>query len=76
MVAGFVGLALNVAFQAISMFIRGIDFGHTFDDNTILSLIFSIDYYIMIALYFLYMASIKTKKEDESNGTLGNTLDV
>lgn len=73
---GFVGLALNVAFQAISMFIRGIDFGHTFDDNTILSLIFSIDYYIMIALYFLYMASIKTKKEDESNGTLGNTLDV
>lgn len=47
---GFVGLALNVAFQAISMFIRGIDFGHTFDDNTILSLVFSIDYYIMIAL--------------------------
>lgn len=73
---GFVGLALNVAFQAISMFIRGIDFGHTFDDNTILSLIFSIDYYIMIALYFLYMVSIKTKKEVESNGTLGNTLDV
>lgn len=58
------------------MFIRGIDFGHTFDDNTILSLVFSIDYYIMIALYFLYMASIKTKKEDESNGTLGNALDV
>lgn len=58
------------------MFIRGIDFGHTFDDNTILSLVFSIDYYIMIALYFLYMASIKTKKEGENNGTLGNTLDV
>lgn len=73
---GFVGLALNVAFQAISVFIRGIDFGHTFDDNTILSLVFSIDYYIMIALYFLYMVSIKTKKEVESNGTLGNTLDV
>lgn len=51
-------------------------FGHTFDDNTILSIVFSIDYYIMIALYFLYMASIKTKKEGESNGTLGNTLDV
>lgn len=74
--AGFVGLALNVAFQAMSMFIRGIDMGHTFDNNTILSLVFSIDYYIMIALYFLYVSAIKTKKEEHANGTLGNTLDV
>lgn len=74
--AGFVGLALNVAFQTMSMFVRGIDMGHTFDNNTILSLVFSIDYYIMIALYFLYVSAIKTKKEEHANGTLGNALDV
>ena len=50
--------------------------GHTFDNNTILSLVFSIDYYIMIALYFLYVSAIKTKKEEHANGTLGNALDV
>lgn len=62
--AGFVGLILNVAFQVASMYIRGIDVANIFATNTILSLIFSIDYHIMIALYYMYTIAIKTKKKE------------
>lgn len=62
--AGFVGLILNILFQVASMYIRGLDVGNIFATNTILSLIFSIDYYIMIALYFMYTIAIKTKKKE------------
>lgn len=62
---GFLGLALNVVFQLASMFIKGQEV-KIFDSNTIFSLIFTIDYYIMIALYYLYVVMIKkSKKEDK-----------
>lgn len=62
--AGFLGLILNIAFQVASMYIRGIEVATIFASNTILSLIFSIDYYIMIALYYMYTITIKIKKKE------------
>lgn len=59
---GIVGLVINIVFQLASMFIRGQKL-EIFADNVIFSIIFSIDYYIMIALYFLYVCYIKSKKE-------------
>lgn len=59
---GFVGLAINFVFQLASMFIRGQGL-EIFADNVIFSIIFSIDYYIMIALCFMYVCYINNKKE-------------
>lgn len=59
--SGFLGLALNLLFQVCSLFIRGQDIA-IFENNTILSLVMSIDYYIMIALYFMYVVMIKKFK--------------
>lgn len=59
---GFLGLALNVLFQVASLYIRGKELA-IFADNVIFTIIFAIDYYIMIALYYMYMCLIKTKKE-------------
>lgn len=44
---------VNVLFQIISIYIKDIRF-KVFDDNTLLSLIFLIDMYIMLLLYYLY----------------------
>lgn len=59
---GIAGLALNFLFQVCSMFIRGQEIA-IFADNTIISLILSIDYYIMIALFYMYAVLINKKKE-------------
>lgn len=64
---GIVGLVLNFVFQLFSMFIRGQE-AIIFDDNTILSLVMTIDYYIMIALYYMYAILINKRKEDKQNG--------
>ena len=61
---GFVGVALNLLFQILSMFIRGQEM-KIFDSNTILSLVLSIDYYIMIALFYLYAIVIYRNKNKE-----------
>lgn len=60
--SGFLGLALNILFQLASMYIRGQGL-EIFADNVIFSLIFSIDYCIMVALYYMYVCYIKKKKE-------------
>lgn len=61
---GFMGLALNVVFQLISMFLRGHDVSVMASTNTILSLVILIDYYIMVILYYLYMIMIKKSKKE------------
>lgn len=48
-----VGNVLNILFQIISMAIKDINLA-IFDDNTFISLILSIDLYIMLFLYYLY----------------------
>lgn len=59
---GLVGLVINFVFQLASMFIRGQEL-EIFADNAVFSIIFSIDYYIMIALYFMYVCYINNRKE-------------
>lgn len=44
---------VNILFQVISIYIKDIRL-KVFDDNTLLSLIFLIDTYIMLLLYYLY----------------------
>jgi len=63
---GFVGYALDLLFQVLSMFIRGQDMA-IFGENTILSLIMLIDYYIMIALFYLFAIVIhnRIQKKEE-----------
>lgn len=61
---GFVGLALNFAFQLMSAYIKSVDITTTMSQNTILALVFSIDYYIMIAIYYMYIVAIKNKKKE------------
>lgn len=63
--SGFLGLALNFVFQVLSLFVRGQKIA-IFADNTILSLVMSIDYYIMVALYYLYVVLINKNKKEVS----------
>lgn len=49
----FVALLLNIIFQVISALIKNIKI-EIIDDNTLLSLIYIIDVYIMLVLYYLY----------------------
>lgn len=61
---GFLGLALNVIFQVMSMFIKGHGITQLMTSNIVLALVFLIDYYIMIALYYLYVVMIKKSKQE------------
>lgn len=61
--SGFLGLALNMMFQVCSLYIRGQELA-IFSDNTVLALIMSIDYYIMVALYYMYVVLIKNKNKE------------
>lgn len=45
---------LMIAFQLISMFIRNLSIIDFNDNNTIVSLIMQIDYYVMMFIYYLY----------------------
>lgn len=60
---GFIGCALIVVFQAISLIARNIGF-NGIEDNTVISLILLVDYYIMIVLYYLYIRLKKGVKQD------------
>lgn len=58
---GIIGYLFILIFQVISLITRnlGIKF---IEDNSLLSMILMVDYYIMIALYYLYI-KLKIKKE-------------
>ena len=56
---GIIGCALDIGFQLISLITRNIGI-KIVDDSILIALILMIDYYIMIALYYLY---IKLRKE-------------
>lgn len=61
---GIVGNIIVFAFQAISLFTKSV--GVHFDGETlVVTFIFLMDYYIMIALYYLY---VKLKKGGKDNG--------
>lgn len=57
------GFILNNAFQLISLFIKNFGLFDIMDNNTLLQIIFSIDYYIMLVLYMLYSIKITNKEK-------------
>ena len=59
----FIGVIIVFCFQLISQITRNIGINYV-DENCIIGFILSIDYYIMIILYFLY----SNRKESELNG--------
>jgi hypothetical protein len=67
---GLIGIALDILFQMISFYIRGVKVAIIGDGNTLLSLILMVDYYIMILLHFLLVKQRKEKKY----GQVGNFL--
>lgn len=58
---GFLGYGLDLLFQVASMFIKGQEI-KMLDTSTLTTLILTIDYYIMIALFFMYVIVINNKK--------------
>lgn len=60
---GIIACALELVFQIISLITKNIGV-KVIDNSFLMSLLFSIDYYIMIALYYLYTKlTLKNKKE-------------
>jgi hypothetical protein len=60
-------VVLLFIFQAISMFVKNIEFGILTDKGLLISVIYSIDVLIMILLYYEY-SNILTKKGESKNG--------
>lgn len=58
---GFVGYGLHFLFQVLSMYIRGQQI-KVLDTCTLTTLILTIDFYIMVALYYMYAIVINNKK--------------
>lgn len=63
-----VGFGLIFIFQFISLIVKNIGI-YNIDDNVFLSLIFIIDYYIMLGLYYLY-----STREEANNGFICNII--
>ena len=59
-----IGIVLIMAFQEISLVIRNLGF-YLEKDSLLINLIMSIDYYIMIFLYYLHMRYIINKKKEK-----------
>lgn len=62
---GFVGTIFNILFQVLSLVIKGATLAAPISENTLISLCISLDYYIMIALYYMYVRLIIIKKKQK-----------
>ena len=60
----FMGNALLILFQLMSMFVKNIEIGIITDSGALMSTIFSIDIVIMIFIYYLY-SNIKRKEKKD-----------
>lgn len=60
---GIIGYTFIFLFQAISLITRNIGIKFT-DDSTLVTFVLLIDYYIMIALYYLYVLRLRKEKSD------------
>lgn len=69
---GIIGYIISFVFQIISLITKNVGI-KVIDDNTLISLIFMIDFYIMVALYYLYIL-LKNKKGEQGNGNMGNNI--
>lgn len=63
---GFIGCTLTFIFQVLSLITKNIGL-RLVEENSLLSWILMIDYYLMVVLYFLYV-KLKQKKEEQANG--------
>lgn len=61
---GIIGFLMILFFQFISLIVKNINLSNI-DDNVLTSLIFMIDYYIMVILYYLY-----STREEKTNGII------
>lgn len=59
-----IGVVLNIVFQLLSQFLKLGQYG-TFDNNVVIAVILSIDYYIMLVLFYLYSNYVFIKKGDK-----------
>ena len=53
-VRSIIALLLYIAFQIVSMIVKGLSITGNSPDNTLVALIFTIDFYIMLILYYLH----------------------
>ena len=60
-----IGVALVFAFQFLSMLLKMNQYA-MFDENLVVGLILSIDYYIMLVLYWLYSVHFKKLNKEEN----------
>lgn len=60
---GIIGYGLDLIFQILSLITKNIGI-KLIEENSLISLLFMVDYYIMIALYYLYIL-LKHKKEKQ-----------
>lgn len=56
---------LYAIFQSVSIIVKGLSISQINDDSTLVGLIFSVDIYIMLILYYLY-ANKKDKKDNKN----------
>lgn len=62
-----IAVALYLAFQGISIVVKGLSISKINDDSALIGLIFSIDLYIMLILYYLYSNFRKDNKMNKIN---------
>lgn len=73
-IRSIMAFVLYAVFQTVSVIVKGLAITKINGDSSLIALIFSIDVYIMLVLYYLYANSIKdnknkiNKKGDSENG--------
>lgn len=55
------GFVLDFVFQFVSIIVKDLSLFNFIDENVVISLIFLIDYYIMLVLYYLYSNILKER---------------
>jgi hypothetical protein len=60
-VMSLIAIVLMYVFTLLSVIIKNTGINHNIDDSTLVSLIFMVDYYIMLVLTFLYSLKIKRR---------------
>ena len=62
------GFILDFSFQFISVLVKDLSLYEFISDNLLITLIWCIDYYVMLILYYLYSNELRIRKELKNNG--------
>lgn len=73
-VRSIIALLLYIAFQAVSMIVKGLSITGSPTDNTFVALIYGVDLYIMLILFYLYanLSKDKVKYKIQEKGETEN----